>query len=324
MPLLAGVPLPTGVPAHQRACPAHQRAPAHQPACLPARPRPRPAVVDSGEDSGGEGASPAPAGPAIEAVRARPAGLDSALEELTFGLLKPLLGKGLFRSLQAPSGALLHGPPGTGKTMMAFHGLTANKIKFVYLKASDIHSKFTGVSERIIADAFDKAHLAAPAVLLIDELDCVFPARSSEAGSKHPSTLSQLLVELDNARAHRHRGPGPRPTTSSTPQDTRPAPQHGGEAVRPQMWVNVKVKKHHKISDSHFNTLARLTEGELASMVDEAIFRLAYKISTAVIPKGSRRPSKLPPLTIRHFKIPASSVSRERLFTKRGRRKHSR
>ncbi|KAK0555428.1 ATPase [Tilletia horrida] len=165
--------------------------------------RPDTTVVDSGEDSGGEGASPAPAGPAIEAVRARPAGLDSALEELTFGLLKPLLGKGLFRSLQAPSGALLHGPPGTGKTMMAFHGLTANKIKFVYLKASDIHSKFTGVSERIIADAFDKAHLAAPAVLLIDELDCVFPARSSEAGSKHPSTLSQLLVELDNARAHR-------------------------------------------------------------------------------------------------------------------------
>ncbi|KAK0545369.1 hypothetical protein OC845_005130 [Tilletia horrida] len=68
--------------------------------------------------------------------------------------------------------------------MLAFHGLTISTIN-------------------IIADAFKQARASAPAVLLVDKLDCVFPARSSEAGLKHPSILSRLLVELDSAREER-------------------------------------------------------------------------------------------------------------------------
>ncbi|KAK0541867.1 hypothetical protein OC845_006864, partial [Tilletia horrida] len=85
--------------------------------------------------------------PSLAAEKTRPVGLDEAIDRLTFGFVKPLLGQGLFKSFAAPSGAVLHGPPGTGKTMMAMHCLTRNKIKFVYLKVSDIHSKYIGVTE---------------------------------------------------------------------------------------------------------------------------------------------------------------------------------
>ncbi|KAK0542488.1 ATPase, partial [Tilletia horrida] len=209
--------------------------------------------------------------------------MDGALAQLTFGFLKPLLGKGLFNTVQAPSGALLHGPPGSGKTRLAFHGLTINNIKFIYLKASDIHSN-------IIADAFKQAR---PAVLLVDELDCVFSTRSSEAGSKHPSILSQLLVELNSAREEQVASLA----TTNRPDDRNTAllrrlslkielPLLGTAARRSvlEMWIKTTVKQHHKLSEGHFNTLAR-TEGDIANMVDEATFRLAHKISTSDIPK---------------------------------------
>ncbi|KAK0542823.1 hypothetical protein OC846_006624 [Tilletia horrida] len=265
--------------------------------------------------------------PAFGAARQRPAGLDRAWEQLTFGFVKPLLGQGLFQSLQAPSGALLHGPPGTGKTMLALHALTSNDVKYVYLKASDIHSKYTGVSERIIADAFKEARRCSPAVLLIDELDCVFPARSSEAGSKHPSILSQLLVELDSAREQRVA----LLATTNCPEDLDPAllrrlplrigvPLPGKAARRSvlELWIKTKVEDRHKLTDAHLNRLARDTEGDIANMVDEAIFRLAHKMSTADIPQGSRRLTKLPPLTIRYFKLPDSAINPNIFFRFRG------
>ncbi|CAD6930215.1 unnamed protein product [Tilletia controversa] len=103
----------------------------------------------------------------------------------------------------APSGALLHGPPGTGKTMFAHHACWQANIKSVSLKASEIYSKWTGISEKIISTTFAQAKLAVPSTIVMDEIDCIFPSRSSSAGEKNPSFLTQLLIEMDNVRGHR-------------------------------------------------------------------------------------------------------------------------
>ncbi|CAD6967173.1 unnamed protein product [Tilletia controversa] len=103
----------------------------------------------------------------------------------------------------APSGALLHGPPGTGKTMFAHHACWQANIKSVSLKASEIYSKWTGISEKIISTTFAQAKLAVPSTIGMDEIDCIFPSRSSSAGEKNPSFLTQLLIEMDNVRGHR-------------------------------------------------------------------------------------------------------------------------
>ncbi|KAK0561710.1 hypothetical protein OC861_005687 [Tilletia horrida] len=240
----------------------------------------------------------------------KPTGLEPQLDLLTYNLIKPLLGKGIFKNLRPPSGALLSGPPGTGKTLLALHALSMNKIKCLHLRASDIHSKYTGVSEKTIAEAFDEARKSSPAVVLIDEIDCVFPARHSEAGAKHPSILSQLLVELDNVRDQRVA----LIATTNCPDNIDPAllrrlpltvkvPLPDTKARRDVIEAQLinRVKNRHKLTESHFMTLARLTEGDLDSMVDRAVFGLAQRIATAKLPKGTRRPTTLPPLSIRHF-----------------------
>ncbi|KAK0543958.1 mitochondrial dynamin GTPase Msp1 [Tilletia horrida] len=227
---------------------------------MPPHRRPEPAVVVL-ED---KDSSAAVLQPSVAAVRDRHAGLYDALDQLTYGFLKPLAYQGLFKTLLAPSGVLLYGPPGTGKTMLALHGLTVNKI-------------------RTIADALKQGRAVAPAILLLDELDCVFPARSSEAGSKQPSILSQLLVKLD------HAGPARVAllATIDCPGDLDYAlrrrlplqisvllPNMMARRKMLEMGVKMKVKTHHKLTENN------------------AIF------------KGTRRPTKLPPLIIRYFMIP--------------------
>ncbi|KAE8214986.1 hypothetical protein CF319_g9047, partial [Tilletia indica] len=140
-----------------------------------------------------------PLKPTVEAV-----GLDEQLNRLLYGLVKPVKGVGIFKNkaMLAPSGALLHGPPGTGKTLLAHRACWQANINSVSLKASEIHSKWTGISEKIISTIFAQAKLAAPSIIVIDEIDCIFPSRSSSAGEKNPSVLAQLLTEMDNVRGH--------------------------------------------------------------------------------------------------------------------------
>ncbi|KAK0533875.1 hypothetical protein OC842_002836 [Tilletia horrida] len=128
------------------------------------------------------------------------AGMDALPVTLTFQLFKALEGKGLYRNIKAPSGALLYGSPGTGKTLAVSYAAAKTGITCLKLKASQVHSKYHGTSENLLARMSARAKELAPAMIIFDEKDCIFPGRGSEAGGKHPSILAQLLTELDAAQ----------------------------------------------------------------------------------------------------------------------------
>ena len=73
--------------------------------------------------------------------------------------------------LRLPSGVLLFGPPGCGKTLLA--GAVANEsgLNFISVKGPEVLNKYIGASEQAVRDLFGRAAAAAPSVLFFDEFN---------------------------------------------------------------------------------------------------------------------------------------------------------
>ena len=100
-----------------------------------------------------------------------------------------------------PKGALLIGPPGTGKTMLAKAVAGEADVPFFSLSGSDFVEMFVGVGASRVRDLFRQAKEKAPCIVFIDEIDAVGRARSRNAGftsnDERENTLNQLLTEMD-------------------------------------------------------------------------------------------------------------------------------
>jgi transitional endoplasmic reticulum ATPase len=101
--------------------------------------------------------------------------------------------------LRPVKGILLHGAPGTGKTLLAKAVASQSGVNFISVKGPALLSKFVGESERGIREVFKKARQAAPCILFFDEIDALAPVRSGEASDSGVSqrVISQLLTEMD-------------------------------------------------------------------------------------------------------------------------------
>jgi len=99
-----------------------------------------------------------------------------------------------------PRGVLLVGPPGTGKTLMARAVAGEASVPFFNISASEFVEMFVGVGASRVRDLFERAKLAAPAIVFIDEMDAVGRRRGAGLGTvndEREQTLNQLLVEMD-------------------------------------------------------------------------------------------------------------------------------
>merc|ERR1719333_774631 len=100
-----------------------------------------------------------------------------------------------------PRGALLVGPPGCGKTLLAKATAGEAKAPFYSISGSDFIEMFVGVGPSRVRDLFAQARANAPCLIFIDEIDAVGRARGkggfSGGNDERENTLNQLLIELD-------------------------------------------------------------------------------------------------------------------------------
>ena len=127
-------------------------------------------------------------------------GLAEVKKELMEAVEWPMKYPGLYDKLghKMPRGILLHGPSGTGKTLMAKAVATESEANFVSVRGPELLSKWVGESERGIREIFKRARQSAPCVIFFDEIDSIAPIRG--AGGETAVTervVSQLLTELD-------------------------------------------------------------------------------------------------------------------------------
>ena len=127
-------------------------------------------------------------------------GLDNVKRELQEAVEWPLKYPSLYKELKhnIPKGILLHGPSGTGKTLLAKAVATESEANFISVKGPELLSKWVGESEKGIREIFRKARQASPCVVFFDEIDSIAPIRGMEG--VHASTermMSQLLTEMD-------------------------------------------------------------------------------------------------------------------------------
>ena len=127
-------------------------------------------------------------------------GLEDVKRELQEAVEWPMKYPGLYDKLghKMPRGILLHGPSGTGKTLLAKAVATQSEANFVSVRGPELLSKWVGESERGIREIFRRARQASPCVIFFDEIDSIAPIRG--AGGETAVTervVSQLLTELD-------------------------------------------------------------------------------------------------------------------------------
>ena len=129
-------------------------------------------------------------------------GLEAQIQELKETVELPLLKPELFEKIgiDPPKGVLLHGAPGTGKTLLAKAVANETQAAFIRLIGSELVQKFIGDGARLVREIFEFARENAPSVLFIDELDAIGSRRIDLATSgdrEVQRTLMQLLSELD-------------------------------------------------------------------------------------------------------------------------------
>jgi len=127
-------------------------------------------------------------------------GLDEVKRDLIEIVEWPLRYPELFEAIKTdpPTGVMLFGPPGTGKTMLAKAVATESSANFIGIKGPELLSKYVGESERAIREVFRKARQASPAIIFFDEIDSIAPVRGIGSDTfVTERVVSQILTELD-------------------------------------------------------------------------------------------------------------------------------
>ncbi|WP_049934982.1 proteasome-activating nucleotidase Pan2 [Haloplanus natans] len=129
-------------------------------------------------------------------------GIDDQVREVREAVEDPLLTPELFEEVgvDPPAGVLLHGPPGTGKTMLAKAVANETDATFIKMAGSELVRKFIGEGSRLVRDLFELAAERQPAVIFIDEIDAVAAKRTDSKTSGDAEvqrTMMQLLSEMD-------------------------------------------------------------------------------------------------------------------------------
>lgn len=130
-------------------------------------------------------------------------GLHEEVKKVREMIELPLKHPELFERLgiEPPKGILLHGPPGSGKTLLAKAVANESGAKFFVINGPEVMSKFYGESEENLRKIFEQAEKNSPSIIFIDEIDSIAPKREEVKGEVEKRVVSQMLTLLDGLKS---------------------------------------------------------------------------------------------------------------------------
>ena len=216
------------------------------------------------------------------------AGEDEAKENLT-EIANYLHDPSKYQEIGAsmPKGALLVGPPGTGKTMLAKAVAGEANVPFFSMSGSEFVEMFVGMGASKVRDLFKQAKEKAPCIVFIDEIDAIGKKRDGQIGGndEREQTLNQLLTEMDGFEgntgviilAATNRPESLDPALTRPGRFDRRVPVELPDLKGREEILKVHAKKIKVAEDVDFNKVARMASGasgaELANIVNEAALR---------------------------------------------------
>lgn len=125
--------------------------------------------------------------------------LHSVRDQLQMAIVEPIKRPQSFArvGITAPTGVLLWGPPGCGKTLLAKAVANESKANFISIKGPELLNKYVGESERAVRQVFERARSSVPCILFFDELDALVPKREDSLSEASSKVVNTLLTELD-------------------------------------------------------------------------------------------------------------------------------
>ena len=120
-------------------------------------------------------------------------------EELLTAIVEPIKSPEKYErvGITAPTGVLLWGPPGCGKTLLAKAVANESRANFISVKGPELLNKYVGESERAVRQVFMRARSSVPCVIFFDELDALVPKRDDMLSEASARVVNTLLTELD-------------------------------------------------------------------------------------------------------------------------------
>lgn len=120
-------------------------------------------------------------------------------EELLTAIVEPIRHPEKYArvGITAPTGVLLWGPPGCGKTLLAKAVANESRANFISVKGPELLNKYVGESERAVRQVFVRARSSVPCVIFFDELDALVPRRDDALSESSARVVNTLLTELD-------------------------------------------------------------------------------------------------------------------------------
>ena len=187
-----------------------------------------------------------------------------------------------------PKGALLVGPAGTGKTLLAKAVAGEANVPFFSISGSEFVEMFVGMGASKVRDLFKQANEKAPCIVFIDEIDTIGKKRDNAGyggNDEREQTLNQLLTEMDGFDASKgvvilaatNRPDSLDPAFLRPGRFDRRIPVELPDLKGREEILKVHAKKVRLGDDIDFNAIARAASGasgaELANMVNEAALR---------------------------------------------------
>uniref|UniRef100_M4C0G2 AAA+ ATPase domain-containing protein n=1 Tax=Hyaloperonospora arabidopsidis (strain Emoy2) TaxID=559515 RepID=M4C0G2_HYAAE len=227
-------------------------------------------------------------------------GIQVILQEIRELIEYPLTHPEIYVHLgvEPPRGVLLHGPPGTGKSMLA-HAIAGEcGATFLKISAPEVVSGMSGESEQKVRALFDEAIACAPSIVFIDEIDAITPKRETSARGMEKRIVAQLLTSIDSLSLE---NTGGKPVVligaTNRPDALDSALRRAGrfdreislgipdEEAREKI-LRVLARKMTLEGDFDFATLARRTPGyvgaDLVSLTKEAAVGAVNRIFTTI------------------------------------------